>query len=577
MESAGVHASGPVDRWTVWEVPGKPVSVRLSPDVVARLGMAVQQGIRALPQRGLETGGLLIGSRSETESRVVVQVYDLEPVKSEHASGPSYVLSERDRLLLAERIAVHEATCKNSSIVGIYRSHTRPDLAITEEDASLFSTYFKNASDVFLLIKPSSEGSPMGGFIIREGGEVVSKSPYVQFPLRGIVAPQAIREIPRPALREAQASPPTAPVVQAPAVRSVQLPAPPQNTARARSLIWVAAAIAIGVAAGLYWRIPSRAPVSSPAKVAALPALHVSFIGNSLRLSWDAQISRHANRGVLWIKDGPETVRLELDSKQLSEGSVVYWPKHSDVDLRLEAISPDGILTESVRSIGGPSQAVAASPAPAVALESRAVPPFTKAEGGKRIADPESAPEPPSRNGIGMASRQVSAEFREARSPAPVAAIALPDSPIVQPVVVPPVTSGREFLALIAPASTPNSVGVPVRVSVEPVPASHRSFAAILKRSTRSDYVPPAVLREPGLLNPAHRSIARKVSVDVKVYVNASGTVEYSEVLSKAAEADRDLAALAMFSARRWEFVPARTRDGSVPSEVILHYQFGPS
>jgi hypothetical protein len=44
----------------------------------------------------------------------------------------------------------------------------------------------------------------------------------------------------------------------------------------------------------------------------------------------------------------------------------------------------------------------------------------------------------------------------------------------------------------------------------------------------------------------------------------------YSEALSNVAESNRDLAALAVFSARRWEFVPARTGDGTVPGEVIL-------
>jgi len=83
-------------------------------------------------------------------------------------------------------------------------------------------------------------------------------------------------------------------------------------------------------------------------------------------------------------------------------------------------------------------------------------------------------------------------------------------------------------------------------------------------------------VRNPGLHNPPRRNVARNVNIDVKVYVNPAGKVDYSEVLSNVAESDRDLAALAVFSARRWEFVPARTKDGAVPGEMILHYQFGP-
>ena len=88
--------------------------------------------------------------------------------------------------------------------------------------------------------------------------------------------------------------------------------------------------------------------------------------------------------------------------------------------------------------------------------------------------------------------------------------------------------------------------------------------------------MPPAALRNPGLTSPPPHSVSREVNIDVKVYVNPAGKVDYSEVLSKVAEPDRDLAASALFSARRWEFVPARDGDGTVPGEVILHYQFGP-
>ena len=89
--------------------------------------------------------------------------------------------------------------------------------------------------------------------------------------------------------------------------------------------------------------------------------------------------------------------------------------------------------------------------------------------------------------------------------------------------------------------------------------------------------MPPAPLRNPGLSIPPNRNLARDVKINVKVYVNPSGKVDYSEVVSKVPETDRDLAVLAVFAARRWEFAPARDGDSAVPGEVILHYQFGPA
>ena len=183
MEDACRMAPTVQDGWLVWEVPGKPVSVRLSLDVVSRLGMAVQEGFKALPRRGLEIGGLLIGTARDAGTLTVVDVDDFEPVESEHATGPSYVLSDADRRLLKERIAAREAAPKLPPVVGFYRSHSRKDFAITADDASLFSTYCTKASDVFLLIKSNEVGPPTGGFIIREGG----KSP-VRYPLRAIRA-----------------------------------------------------------------------------------------------------------------------------------------------------------------------------------------------------------------------------------------------------------------------------------------------------------------------------------------------------------------------------------------------------
>ena len=158
----------------------------------------------------------------------------------------------------------------------------------------------------------------------------------------------------------------------------------------------------------------------------------------------------------------------------------------------------------------------------------------------------------------------------------------MPDPPVIQQAVVAPALEhNKEFLKPIVPANSLNSADSSIHVRVEPVPSSRlerltRSLPLIGKHYRRPDYVPPAALRNPGLTSPPQRSVSREVNIDVKVYVNPAGKVDYSEVLSKVAEPDRDLAASALFSARRWEFVPARDGDGTVPGEVILHYQFTP-
>jgi hypothetical protein len=410
----------------------------------------------------------------------------------------------------------------------------------------------------------------MAGFIIREVGKVVSDSPYAQFLLEGTIGIQA-HETPIRALEETQ-SPPRA-------VQIVPPTAPMRTPWMVRRRMWLASTGVAVLAVCLFMGIQRRVPVSIPVKPGRSLALSVTNTGNSLRLSWDRQSTRRAAEAILWIKDGQETQRFELDSKQLSEGSVVYWPTHSDVDFRFEMLSAGASVTESVRAIGGPSKTVAADSAPVTAavVASAIFVPSRKPPRQRRIASHGSATMPPLRDGVVPASRRLSSALgvrRPDHDPATSTPAALPDPPTIQPVVARPSTE-EEFLKPMVPANDLVGPNSPFRVIVEPVPASRRGIPLIGKRFRREDYVPPTPLRNPGPPDPPHRNIARDVNIDVKVYVNASGKVDYSEAFSKVAESDRDLAAVAVFSARRWEFVPARTGDGTVPGEVILHYQFG--
>ncbi len=577
----------PTDEWVVWEVPGKPVAVRLKMDVVGRLGMAVREGFKALPRRGLETGGLLVGTKREAGGRVVVQVHDFEPVECEHAAGPSYLLSDEDRRLLEKKITAREAAGGNSSIVGIYRSHTRRDFAISMEDDFLFSTYFRKASDVFLLIKRNDDGPPTGGFVIREEGKVLSRSPYAEFPLRPAMVAPAARVTPAPAPQTPQAPPRVAQNVQ------------PAATARSiwtgRRPIWLATASAIALAAILFFGMQRHIPDSKAAEPEPPLALNVTSTGSGLRLSWNHLAPRQTRHGVLWITDGREEQRFELDSRQLAEGSVAYWPRSSDVTFRLELVSQDATVAETVRAIGAPSKEPVVVPVAAAIQAADAGPPSVaavkfKAAEGAAVKESPVSELPPTQalpNPTGTASRQVSRTFAlpsAEPNPATTAPVSLPDPPTIQPMVVPPPDRGNELLALTVPARIqgPRVEADPsFRVRVEPVTDSRlahlaRNIPLIGKRYRRQDYVPPAPLRNPAPADSPRRAMARDVNIDVKVYVNPAGKVDYSEVLSNVVEADRDLAALAMFSARRWEFVPARSGDEAVPGEVILHYQFGP-
>jgi TonB family protein len=96
-------------------------------------------------------------------------------------------------------------------------------------------------------------------------------------------------------------------------------------------------------------------------------------------------------------------------------------------------------------------------------------------------------------------------------------------------------------------------------------------------RRNRQEYVPPSPVHQPkpSLTAREKQQLTALVPIDVKVYVNDAGKVEYAEVMSGAAR-HGDLAAAAEYAARRWDFVPARRGDDKVPGEVILHFKFAP-
>src|SRR5438270_11484288 len=78
----------------VWNEPKSAVSIHLSLDVVSRLGLEAMEAFKAVPRRGLEVGGLLVGRREIPDGRGSIYIHGFEPVESEQSTGPSYRLSE---------------------------------------------------------------------------------------------------------------------------------------------------------------------------------------------------------------------------------------------------------------------------------------------------------------------------------------------------------------------------------------------------------------------------------------------------------------------------------------------------
>jgi len=167
-----------------WQVPDKPVDVRISAEAVDRILADAIRGLSLLPRRGVEVGGLLLGT-ADAGGGISVTVDDILAIPTEYAFGPSYSLSEKDKDNLRAVLRQWERSPGRPAYpVGFYRTQTRDGLSLTPEDQELFSAYFPDPSSVVLLIRPQPLGSSVAGLFFREGGEVRAESSYLEFPVR---------------------------------------------------------------------------------------------------------------------------------------------------------------------------------------------------------------------------------------------------------------------------------------------------------------------------------------------------------------------------------------------------------
>ena len=270
--------------------------------------------------RGKEMGGFLIGRSSRQGQRIVVEIDDFEPVRCEHAFGPSFLLSPEDRRAFEEQLSWRRSLKRGGDVVGFWRSHTRKGFELAVEDADLFALHFSRPSDVFLLIKANEHGPSTAGFVIWEGGRIRSNAPYLEFPFD--------REtLTAGAPPEQSATPPAAAGESASAPMPPQAPPPrkPANFGRG-SLLWALAGLVV-IVLSLWVGNHRRAAFKATGRSGVL-ALRVSPQGSGLRLDWDrnSPAIKTARSGILWITDGVASERIDLEASQLTSGGIAYWP-----------------------------------------------------------------------------------------------------------------------------------------------------------------------------------------------------------------------------------------------------------
>jgi TonB family protein len=160
-----------------WQAPGHNLAVEIQLDVIDRLDREVVQTFRAITSRGSEIGGLLLGSWREDPDRTIV-ITDYEAVACDYRRGPLYLLTEEEQSRLEEAVLRHRSSSDSQrTVVGYFRSNTRKELALDDEDVAILKRYFAGFPSVCLLIKPFASKANLAGFFLWEGDEPQRKSP----------------------------------------------------------------------------------------------------------------------------------------------------------------------------------------------------------------------------------------------------------------------------------------------------------------------------------------------------------------------------------------------------------------
>ncbi len=165
-----------------WEVPEKGMTIHLCLDVVDRMEKEVLAAFRAVTSRGSEVGGILLG-RYSTSGRRTVLVESYEAIECDYSRGPLYLLGDADKQRLTQALGKYKGP-GTPSVVGLYRSNTRREILLDEEDAGVVQEYFSDPHNVVLLVKPFSMKPSQGGFWFWEGGDIRTGETHLAFPFK---------------------------------------------------------------------------------------------------------------------------------------------------------------------------------------------------------------------------------------------------------------------------------------------------------------------------------------------------------------------------------------------------------
>jgi len=378
------HSEQPLVKWSA---PQCPYTVEYAASTLDDIRLAVMDAFFSLPRGGAEIGGILLGCFRDGRLRIL----DYRPLDCEHATGPSFTLSEPDRARLAKLLTDAARGSRERQPVGWYHSHTRSEIFLSDADREIHLRYFPQPWQTALVLRPHTFQPARAAFFFREAdgsmrGEVADR----EFALEAL----AVRPAPRaqPATAAERVSEPPADIPsRAPAVtltplaesplpepaderpeeRPVAIPkfleTPPARGPRHAVLMLAILGVCLAVAGAafqtrLLWlpRVAALYHRSEPPPPPLFLGLNAIDLAGQLQIRWDrnSPAVRQAAEGILEVLDGDAPQANALDAAHLQAGVFTYARRTEKVDITLSARLPDGrLVREATSFLGRPPDA----------------------------------------------------------------------------------------------------------------------------------------------------------------------------------------------------------------------------
>jgi proteasome lid subunit RPN8/RPN11 len=355
-------------KFGLWTVPESPITVEYSLVVIEEIRHEVAEGFQRLSRGGIEVGGVLYGTQDERTVRVMA----MRPIACEHARGPGFVFSDKDRVALNEQLVRDQDDPHLEGLVSVgwFLSHTRSEITLSDSDLEIYSIFFPAPWQVTMVVRPGRAGSMRAGFFVREAdGTVKSERSYVEFNfpdrLAGVLdrppersrdrgerrVPSFYRESAAPA--RVEPAPREVPsLYQTSGPQLLQTPAPRKKWPWLA--LWAVVVIALAVALLRYWMATSQPEPISLAVVERDGQLQIEWNRNAKPVSGAA-------RGAIEISDGADSRTIRLTPAQLASGHFTYARKTGDIEVRMTVEDGGGTKTQEASRFLGRSPSTPAN------------------------------------------------------------------------------------------------------------------------------------------------------------------------------------------------------------------------